>query len=97
MAFTPSEVEEISAAVRQVYTQPCSVCGRADAFGISDEGFVMLTLQDNAHSLRLGGSALPCIAFICTHCGKTDLLNAIVLGLSRLVEQYSSAEAAPAG
>lgn len=96
MAFTPSEYEEIKAAVARVHTQPCPVCGRSDAFGISDEGFVMLTLQENPRSLSLEGSALPCIALICTNCGNTELLNAIVLGLRPLVEQHSSAEVAPA-
>ena len=97
MAFTPSEVEEISAAVMRVHTQPCSVCGRSDGFGISREGFVMLRLQEDPESLRLDGSALPCIAMTCTHCGKTELLNAIILELTHLVDRYASAEPARAG
>ena len=44
MAFTPSEIQEVRAAVRRVQTQPCSVCGRADTFRVSEDGFVALRL-----------------------------------------------------
>ena len=97
MAFTSSEVDEINAAVARVHTQPCPVCGRSDAFGISPEGFVMLRLQEDSASLQLEGSALPCIAMTCTQCGKTELLNALILGLSHLVERYSPTASAHVG
>ena len=92
MAFTPSEVDEINTAVRRVCTQPCPVCGENDALYVSAEGFVILRLQDNAQSLRLDGPALPCVAMTCAKCGRTELLNAFVLGLTDLVERHSPAE-----
>ena len=92
MALTPSEIQEVRAAVRRVQTQPCSVCGRADTFSVSEDGFVALRLQENLQSLQLGGSTLPCIATTCLHCGKTELLNALILGLGHIVQRYSPTE-----
>ena len=92
MAFTPSEIQEVRAAVRRVQTQPCSVCGRADTFRVSEDGFVALRLQEDLQSLQLGGSTLPCIAATCLDCGKTELLNALILGLGHIAERYSPAE-----
>ena len=97
MAFTSSEVDEINAAIQRVCTQPCPVCGEADAPYVSPEGFVILRLQDDVQSFRLDGPALPCVAVTCARCGRTELLNAFVLGLSPLVERHGAAEPARAG
>lgn len=97
MAFSPSEIEEIDAAIRRVCTQPCPVCGESGSLFVSPEGFVILRLQDDVHSVRLDGPALPCFAVTCAKCGRTELLNAFVLGLSPLVERHGAAEPARAG
>ena len=97
MAFTPSEVEEIQAAIREVATRPCPVCGAPDAFHASRDGFVMLRLQENATGLLDGDPTLPCVATTCLKCGNTGLFNAKVLGLGHVVERYFENEPAPAG
>ena len=97
MGFTPSEFEEIRAAVEgQIAQGSCSLCGER-AFSLGEEGFVLLTLRDDLQTFRVGGPALPCIAMTCSQCGKTELLNAFTLGLGHLVERYSSTEPAHAG
>ena len=96
MAFTLTEMEQIRAAAHRVLTQPCSVCGKVDTFRISEDGFVALRLQEDLEGLQLGGSTLPCVAATCLRCGKTELLNALILGLGDIVERYSPNEAARA-
>jgi|SRR6185503_4956999 len=54
------------------------------------QAFVMLILQRQLPGIQIAGEALPLIAFTCTHCGNTHLLNANILGLSDLVPKPSS-------
>ncbi len=63
----------------------CPLCGTDNWTVVS--GAISLTIQPQRTSGTLvlaGGPMLPEIAFVCTHCGNTVLMNAYVLGLADL-------------
>lgn len=60
----------------------CPACG-SDHWVMAG-GFMTLPLADGAGGDPAGGSALPCAAIVCKHCGNTLLFNLVVLGLADL-------------
>ena len=46
--------------------------------------FLPLTLKKSPRSFQLGGTVLPTVPLIRTHCGNTQLLNLKVLGFEEL-------------
>ena len=58
--------------------RPCQMCGQGN-WNISDKLFEIRELQKGA--FVLGGPIIPLIPIVCTYCGNTLLVNAIVAGV----------------
>lgn len=93
MELSSSDRDRIERTVREkIHDRPCSVCGLSRQTIVAD-GFVFLRVEQDPAVLSGGGEALPSVAVVCDHCGNTILLNALVLGLSDLVERSQAAVA----
>jgi hypothetical protein len=81
LAFTEEEKQKILGAIRTKVPQmgKCPICGNPH-WTLAD-GFVSLPIQGQIGGIVLGGPTLPCVPIICTNCGNTALLNAMLLGL----------------
>jgi hypothetical protein len=86
MALSQYEQNQIIDAIKQRFPQMprCSFCSNNN-WTLAD-GYITLTLQEDLSSYNIGGPSLPSVALICNHCGKTELMNLLMLGLSHLVE-----------
>ena len=87
MAFTEEEKQKILAAIAEKAPQirNCPVCGNPNwALG---EGLVSLPIQGQIGGIVLGGPVYPCVPIICSNCGNTALLNALLLGLKDVLEK----------
>lgn len=69
MALSPERKTELVAAIQDHLGQAvsCPMC-RRNNFQIA-EGYFHYPLQDQVRNYTLGGSNVPTIAIICTHCG----------------------------
>ncbi len=91
MAFSPEQKQRVLAAVMKVVPNPgkCTVCGNPT--WILGDGFVFLFLQDAGKNVvQLGGPMLPSVPLLCTVCGHTVLLNAMMMGLRDMVESKAT-------
>lgn len=95
MAFSQFEQKQIIDAIKQRFPQMprCSLCANNN-WTLAD-GYVSLTLQDDLSSWSVGGPSLPSVALICNHCGKTELMNLLMLGLTDLVESKKKQNGPP--
>jgi hypothetical protein len=83
--FSEKDRENILAALKNKAASyaKCPSCGESD-WGLSDGYFffTMQKLKEPAISKRPG---LPCIAVLCNHCGNTQFLNMLILGLGEML------------
>lgn len=64
--------------------KPCSICGRQQ-WSVSTQ-FTAVTVSNDPRAIQLGGTILPSVPIICSHCGNTHFLNLLVLGFTDLAE-----------
>lgn len=85
--MSPENRTRILAAIQEkAPTQGnCTVCG-SPTFTLAD-GFLSLTVTDNAVAPIGSPPRLPSVALICSKCGNTVILNLFRLGLGDLVDQ----------
>jgi len=83
--FTEDQRRRITEALKaRTVATACPVCLQHSPRTLVD-GFVFLSLTPVSGQIPIAGAAsLPCVALVCQNCGNTDLLNALVLGLSDL-------------
>ena len=62
--------------------RPCPIC-QGGPWSVSDKTFQLL--EFNQAGLTLGGPVVPVVPVICTNCGNTVLINALIVGLVPLV------------
>ena len=88
MPFTQEEREQISSAIQAKAPQVnrCPICLNQD-WSLQD-GFAVPGIQDNISRIVIGGPVLPSVVIVCTNCGNTHFLNALILGLQDLVEKH---------
>lgn len=58
--------------------RPCPMCG-GGPWTVQDSTFQLMEFSEGG--LVLGGPVLPVIPVVCTNCGNTVLVNAIVSGI----------------
>ena len=63
----------------RIHGLTCPMC-RQHSFVIAD-GYFNNTIQDNLNSINLGGSSIPTIAIVCSHCGFVSQHALGALGL----------------
>ncbi len=92
MPLSQEEKERILQAVQQRVSQlgKCAICGHGQ-WTLAD-GYVVLSVQDNlagalTGGLPIGARGIPCVAIVCNHCGNTQLINVIALGLQDLLQK----------
>ena len=92
MALAKDTQKQISQAVneRAGSLRACTVCGHT-SWTIAD-AVVTLAGQAPLGTINVGpfrpaDRLLPSVALVCDNCGKTHLLNLLVLGLGHLLEE----------
>jgi len=58
--------------------RPCPACGMG-SWNVHDSSFELR--EFNEGNMVLGGPLIPVVPVICTNCGNTVLINALVAGL----------------
>ena len=57
--------------------RPCLMCNAAQ-WSVQDEAFELRAFSDG--NLIVGGALIPVVPVVCTNCGNTVLVNAIIAG-----------------
>lgn len=81
--LTKEQKEKAAAWINEkLPAHKCPMCGE-DKFQIADQLVVPLNLSNKPDKpgLKFSGGMYPQLMFICTNCGTTQFLNAVILGL----------------
>lgn len=85
MALSPEQQQKLREIVlKKIGTHPsmCPICGTRDfELGVD---LVFFVLQTEFSQIKLAGDGLPCVPLTCKHCGTTQMMNAMVLGVMDL-------------
>lgn len=74
--MTPAETQALISFIKEKWkSQKCPYC-QEDNWNVSDSVF-QLTKYANGNMI-IGGPVLPVIPIICTNCGNTTMINALI-------------------
>jgi hypothetical protein len=81
--LTPEQRTAIGNAIaKKGGIHACSVCGLINTFGVGI-GMIMFPLQKSTENgYAISRQSYPCIPLICSNCGNTIFINAVVLGVA---------------
>ena len=70
--------------------RPCQQCGVGD-WQVQDSAFELR--QFHGGGLRIGGPLIPVVPVVCSNCGNTILVNALIAGALERPEEKKPEEA----
>lgn len=76
--LSPEQLEKLRENLSSKWKNGCPMCGNRTWM---PSAYVNLSLTPRPKGLVVGGTTLPSLAMVCSNCGFTALLNAIMAGL----------------